>query len=82
MISDYCRGDQEHSASFLSYVAQRGYHLLTVKGYGSLLTKVGFKNVEPIDMTRYFIEILEKEMKSFSEREEGVIDDYHTGWRR
>lgn len=41
MISDYCQGDKEkHSEDFLTYVAQREYHLLTVKAYGTLLEQV------------------------------------------
>lgn len=41
MISDYCESDKDDkSQDFLTYVAQRGYHLLTVKAYGTLLQKV------------------------------------------
>lgn len=41
MISDYCQGDKaEKSLDFLTYVAQRGYNLLTVQQYGTLLQKV------------------------------------------
>ena len=73
LISDYCRGDQEHSEKFLNYVAQRGYHLLTVRDYGSLLTKVGFQSVDAVDMTNYFISVLEKEMKLFKTEKEDFI---------
>lgn len=73
MISDYCRGDQEHSERFLRYVAQRGYHLLTASDYGAVLSKVGFKDVEAKDVTDYFVEILHKEMKFFSEQKEEFI---------
>lgn len=73
MISDYCRGDQEHSEHFLRYVAQRGYHLLTVVDYGSIFTKVGFNEVEAKDVTDYFVEILQKETKSFAEQKEDFI---------
>ena len=45
MISDYCRGDQEHSQRFLDYVVERGYKLYTVKEYGTVLEKAGFQNV-------------------------------------
>lgn len=89
LISDYCRGDQEHSDQFLRYVAQRGYHLLTVTDYGSILSKVGFKNVEAKDVTDYFVEILHKEMKYFSDQKEDFIqefsaedyDDITNGWK-
>ena len=81
MISDYCRGDQEHSERFLRYVAQRGYHLLTVADYGALLGKVGFKEVEAKDVTDYFVEILHKEMNYFVPQKEEfikVILKFHT----
>ena len=45
LISDYCRGDQDHSDAFLQYVAQRGYHLLTVEDYGNVLRRAGFHQV-------------------------------------
>ena len=45
MISDYCRGDQEHSQRFKDYVASRDYKLFTVKDYGKIIEKSGFKNV-------------------------------------
>jgi len=73
LISDYCRGDQEHSDRFLRYVSQRGYHLLTVPDYGAVLSKVGFADVEAKDVTSYFIEILHKEMKYFGDQKEGFI---------
>lgn len=73
LISDYCRGDQEHSDHFLRYVAQRGYHLLTVRDYGAILSKVGFKNVEAKDVTDYFVQILHKEMDHFAPQKEEFI---------
>ena len=36
---------QEHSQQFKDYVAQRGYKLETVKGYGDVIKKAGFKDV-------------------------------------
>ena len=61
MISDYCHGDQvtevvedrlvrclvsqAHSQEFEDYVAERGYKLQTVGGYGNILKAAGFKNV-------------------------------------
>jgi len=76
MISDYCRGDQQHSEKFLRYVDQRGYHLLTVKDYGSLLTKVGFQSVDAQDLTQLFIDILEKEVKLFQSQKQDFIQEF------
>jgi phosphoethanolamine N-methyltransferase len=73
LISDYCRGDQEHSEAFLTYVAQRGYHLLTVEDYGALFTQVGFSNVQALDQTSFFINILQKEMKKFAEQKDEFV---------
>ncbi len=76
LISDYCRGDQEHSEAFKAYVAQRGYHLLTVAGYGKCIEDAGFGRVEAIDNTKNFIEILETELASFAPLKEEVISEY------
>lgn len=57
----------------MRYVAQRGYHLLTVADYGALLSKVGFKDVEAKDVTDYFVEILHKEMDYFTPQKEEFI---------
>ena len=45
MISDYCHGDKVHSQRFTDYVATRDYKLCTVKQYGNILKKAGFKDV-------------------------------------
>jgi len=66
----------EHSDRFLRYVAQRGYHLLTVPDYGDVLSKVGFVNVQATDVTSYFVEILHKEMAFFSGQKEEFIKDF------
>lgn len=44
--SDYCCGPNEHTKAFQEYVAQRGYHLLTVEKYGQLIQQAGFKDVQ------------------------------------
>merc|ERR1712226_1085592 len=62
MISDYCCSDGGHSDDFKEYIKQRGYHLLSPDGYGELLDKVGFCDVEALDKTDLFIEILQKEL--------------------
>ena len=54
-ISDYCKGDQTHTKKFTEYVAQRGYHLLTVKQYGAVLESAGFQDVDAKDNTDYFV---------------------------
>ena len=43
---------QVHSQQFKDYVAQRGYKLETVKGYGDVLKKAGFKDVSTTKVKR------------------------------
>ena len=62
-ITDYCRGDKEHSDAFKDYVNNRGYHLLTVPEYGKTLGSAGFSQVEATDNTDSFVDILKKECK-------------------
>ena len=51
LISDYCRSAGKPSASFAKYIAQRGYDLHSVAGYGQMLEQAGFVNVEAEDRT-------------------------------
>ena len=75
-ITDYCRGDQEHGQAFQEYVKQRGYNLLTVKEYGKTVEKAGFGDVKALDLTSYFIEILNREIKDFEPKKAEMIRDY------
>jgi len=89
MISDYCRGDQEHSQRFKDYVAQRGYKLFTVREYGTLLENAGFKNVIAADKTKLMVDIMNMELDKFSEIKTKFIDEFSEqdfvyisqGWR-
>ncbi|CAI6004006.1 unnamed protein product [Closterium sp. NIES-64] len=45
LITDYCSGkdkEEQWSQDFKSYVAQRGYHLVTVRRYSEMLQAAGF----------------------------------------
>lgn len=91
-ITDYCRGDkrgdEEYTKDFLDYVAQRGYHLLTVPEYGRVLVEAGFGDVNPIDNSEYFLEILKMELDRYIPKEAVIVhqfgeDEYKTivkGW--
>ena len=46
---------QVHSQQFKDYVAQRGYKLETVKGYGDVLKKAGFKDVSTTKVKTTFV---------------------------
>jgi hypothetical protein len=55
------------------YVAGRGYNLLTVANYGKVIEKVGFSDVEAIDKTEQFIDVLENEICKFKLMKDGFI---------
>jgi len=76
LISDYCRGDQEHSTQFKEYMASRDYALTTVKEYGQLLEQAGFKNVEATDVTGLMVEMLQKELEKFKDMKERFIEEF------
>ncbi|KAF2369029.1 S-adenosyl-L-methionine-dependent methyltransferase [Trinorchestia longiramus] len=75
-VTDYCRGDQTHSQQFLDYVQQRGYDLRTVKEYGGILEKCGYKNVVAEDKTKDFISILGDELRRFEPTKETFIKEF------
>jgi len=89
LVTDYCRGDQKHSQEFLDYVKSRGYDLRTVKEYGQVLEAAGYKNVQALDMTQTFLDVLTNELKYFEPTKEAFIKDYSAedysyivdGWR-
>ena len=54
LITDYCRAPGNPSLDFAAYIAQRGYDLRTVTGYGALLSSAGFMNVTAEDVTEAF----------------------------
>ncbi|KAG0714967.1 Phosphoethanolamine N-methyltransferase [Chionoecetes opilio] len=75
-ITDYCRGDQQHSPQFLEYVRGRGYDLRTVREYGEVVEQAGFQAVQAEDLTHTFITILNNELKYFEPQRKAFIKDY------
>jgi len=76
LITDYCKGDTEGSEDFRQYVSNRGYHLLTVSDYGKVLEEAGFVNVQPIDATNRFVEVLQFELNKLQNEQEQFIADF------
>jgi len=76
VITDYCCGEGPHSQAFKDYVKQRGYNLLTVKEYGKTIKTAGLEEVQAIDNSKYFLEILDKELKEFKLIKDEVVDEY------
>jgi phosphoethanolamine N-methyltransferase len=62
IVTDYCASAPETwDDEFKSYVAQRGYSLLTVDAYRAVLEKAGWVVDKAEDTTEWFKEILETE---------------------
>lgn len=83
LITDYCRGGGTLSQAFECYVDARGYFLVTIEQYGTLLNEAGFERVRAVDLTSRFAEIHSRELKKL-ERSEDAIDelsDLATAWR-
>jgi len=66
MVSDYSLGEAEHSKEYTAFVAKRDYQLTTVKKYGAILEKVGFKNVVAEDKADLMKEIMDMELEKFA----------------
>jgi len=76
LVSDYCRGDQEHSQRFLDYVAQRNYKLETVAGYGGILQGVGFSSVVAEDKTSLMVDVMRLELDKFRGMREEFVAEF------
>jgi len=63
MFTDYCVGENEFSAPFKTYLADRQYALTPVRAYVEQLKAAGFANVEGIDITEDFKTTLLKELQ-------------------
>ena len=72
MITDYCCTADEWAPDYAAYVKQRGYNLLSVADYGATIEKAGFGDVQAIDKTADFIDILSNELVKF----EQIKDDF------
>jgi len=76
-ITDYCHGEPAgHTQRFKDYVKQRGYILKTVPEYGKILESAGFTEVEAIDGTDYFVEILNTELARFVPQKAMIEKEY------
>jgi phosphoethanolamine N-methyltransferase len=74
LFTDYCRGEEEPSAEFAAYIAQRNYALCTVNAYRAWLAQAGFVDIVTQDRTAQFIQILEAELERIAQ----LPDDEHT----
>ena len=64
LFTDYCCGEKPWGDAFVEYVCDREYCLHTLQEYVGLIEKAGFVEVQQIDMTSRFVEILRNDMKT------------------
>lgn len=89
LISDYCCGEEPWSPAFQDYVNQRGYILYTPHRYGQFLSEVGFTNVQALDRTEQFIQVIKSELQRAEEIKDDFIQEFSmedydviiNGWR-
>ena len=76
MISDYCRGDGEHTMSFRKFIKTRGYQLITLDEYTKMLEKIGFEDIEAKNNNMYFRKVLRSGAKKLKEIKNEMLDEY------
>ena len=75
-FTDYGRGEEQPSAEFAAYIAQRRYDLRTAGEYRALLERAGFVQVVAEDHTAEFLVLLQSELAHIAE------DEAHADLRR
>ncbi len=78
-FTDYCWGEGNHTEEFVSYVAQRGYFLHTVKEYGALIEQTGFGEVQALDKTKLFGDYLRIELDHLEK--DKAIPEIQKSWQ-
>ena len=76
MISDYCRGEGEHTMSFRKHIKLRGFQLITIPEYVKMLEKVGFEDIDAKNNNMYFRKILRAGLKRLKDIKFEVCDEY------
>ncbi len=74
LFTDYCCDAKPWQEDFSNYVDSRGYHLLTISEYRTLLNSTGFTVIEAKDMTEDFIQLCETELDTINKLQIDPID--------
>ncbi|CRH01662.1 phosphoethanolamine N-methyltransferase, putative [Plasmodium relictum] len=91
LVTDYCASKPEKwDKEFKEYVKQRKYTLTTVEEYKDLLISSKFKNVISKDISDFWLELLETEVKKLEDKKDEFLkqfstEEYNTlrdGWTR
>lgn len=76
VITDYARGKSPGSPAFEDYIKKTGYHVVTPEAYGHLLRDAGFVDVEVVDATDNFIDILRREARRLTEHRSDFVSSF------
>ena len=70
LITDYCRNENsfQNDLAFSDYVKKYDYDILTVNEYEKCLKEAQFTDVVAIDNSKYFLDILHKELDTLSDK--------------
>lgn len=82
LFSDYCCGEKPWADEFAEYVADRGYSLHTLHEYAQLISEAGFQQVESVDISNRFVDILRADLTKIDALElaESVRDKLNQSW--
>lgn len=83
LFTDYCCGPKPWNDNFTEYVKDRGYSLHTLPDYVTLVSNAGFEQVESLDFTSEFIDILQSDLKRITDLqlEESTRSKLEQSWR-
>jgi len=73
VFTDYGQSNQTHGQEFLSYVAQRKYHLFTIEDYQNLLKSCGFTAVKAENTTDKWKTVLLNELNRLKTQREDFL---------
>ncbi len=82
LFTDYCCGEKPWADAFSAYVEDRGYNLHTLPEYALLISDAGFTQVESLDITARFVDILQLDLKKIDSLElpESVRSQLKQSW--
>jgi phosphoethanolamine N-methyltransferase len=76
VITDYARGKTPASPAFEEYSTKTGYHVVEPEQYGQLLEGAGFEEVQVIDATDTFVDILSRESKRLADHRADFLSSF------
>jgi len=75
-ITDFGQGDAKPSAEFQKYVTDSRFLLQDIDGYRHTIEEAGFTDIEPEDITPYFIELNKQELERLLQHREDFLADF------